>query len=312
MLAKSKLLIGLSPLLLLALLFAVGCGERPQYQKIRLGAVEAHSPISPEQQTRMPLRVAVAAVLSPKVTLETYDNFLTLLEQKLARPVQLAQRRTYAEVNEMVRSGEVDLAFVCSRPYVEGQRSFGMELLVMPQKDGKSLYYSYLIVPADSTARSLDDLRGGAFAFTDPQSNSGRLVPLYMLQLKGETPDSFFQSYNFTYSHDNSIRAVAAKLVDGASVDSLVYDALVIQEPGLLSRTKTIHVSPPYGIPPVVVHPSLNLELKEQLRRVFREMHQEERGKKALSELGIDRFVLPDDRAYDSIRTMLDIIEAKP
>ncbi|MBM2831680.1 MAG: phosphate/phosphite/phosphonate transporter, periplasmic binding protein, partial [Dehalococcoidia bacterium] len=235
--------------------------------------------------------MAVAAVLSPKVTLETYDTFLAFLEEKLSRPVQLAQRRTYAEVNEMVRSGEIDLAFVCGGGYVVGQKDFGMELLVMPVKGGNSTYHSYLIVPADSGAKSIDDLKGGSFAFTDPLSNSGRLVPLYMLHLKGETPDSFFERYTFTYSHDNSIRAVAAKLVDGASVDSLVYDALIVQEPALLSRTKIIQVSPPYGIPPVVVHPQLNFEIKEQLRRVFLEMHQEENGRKALAELGIDRFV---------------------
>jgi phosphonate transport system substrate-binding protein len=312
MLVRCKVFTVISVLILLIPLLAAGCAGRVPYRKVHLGTPDTRSPVSAPQPVRMPLRVAVAAVLSPKVTVETYDTFLTYLGEELSLPIQLAQRSTYAEINEMIRSGVVDLAFVCGGGYVVAQRDFGMELLVMPVKGGASTYRSYLIVPSDSSAKSIDDLRGGSFAFTDPLSNSGRLVPLYMLHLKGETPDSFFKSYIFTYSHDNSIRAVAAKLVDGASVDSLVYDALVVEDPELLSRVKAIQVSPPHGIAPVVVHPQLNAELKDRLRQVFLEMHQEEKGKKALAELGVDGFVSPDDRAYDSIRFILDAVGTGP
>ena len=76
-----------------------------------------------------------------------------------------------------------------------------------------------------------------------------------------ETPDSFFRKYVFTYSHDNSIKSVAEKLVDGAAVDSLVYDYTVARSPLFSAKTRVIQKSGPYGIPPVVVHPGLNPEL---------------------------------------------------
>ena len=91
-----------------------------------------------------------------------------------------------------------------------------MEALVVPEVNGIPLYYSYLIVRADAPFRSLADLRDRTFAFSDPLSNSGRLVPVYQLALMGETPESFFGRYIFTYAHDNSIKAVAENLVDAA------------------------------------------------------------------------------------------------
>lgn len=266
------------------------------------------TPAESTTYNKMPLRVAVAAVISPRSTLQSYGPLLDYLTSRLERPVQLIQRQTYAEINELVRVGQVDVAFVCGGAYVEGQRQFGMELLVVPQINGGTTYQSYILVPRDSQARSLQDLRGKVFAFSDPLSNSGYLSPAYQLSQLGATPETFFARTIFTYSHDNSIHAVASKLVDGAAVDSLVYESLVAADPELAADTRIIDKSPPYGIPPVVVHPGLNVTLKTQLRDVLLQMDGDPQGRAALDLLRIERFVVADDRNYDSIREMARVV----
>ncbi|HWQ27841.1 MAG TPA: phosphate/phosphite/phosphonate ABC transporter substrate-binding protein, partial [Dehalococcoidia bacterium] len=161
------------------------------------------------------LRIAIAGVMSPSRTLDAYDQLLSYLGKRLGVRVTVDQRSSYAEVNELLRTGQADLAFVCSLAYLEGKEQFGMELLLAPEVGGERVYYSYLIVPADSLATSLADLRGKVFAFSDPLSNSGKLAPEYQLFLLGETPNRFFGRYEYTGSHDNSILAVAEGLVDG-------------------------------------------------------------------------------------------------
>ncbi|MGC9024612.1 MAG: phosphate/phosphite/phosphonate ABC transporter substrate-binding protein [Chloroflexia bacterium] len=259
-----------------------------------------------------PLRVAIAAVISPQSTVEEYLPFLDYLGRRLGRPVELLQRRTYAEVNALVRDREVDLALVCTGAYIRGHRDFGMELLAVPQVQGETVYYSYIIVPAASPAHTLADLRGKSFAFTDPLSNSGRLMALYMLRQMGEEPGLFFGRTIYTYSHDNSIRAVADGLVDGAAVDSLVYTYLLSRHPELASRVRVIARSEPCAMPPVVVHPELAAEQKALLQNILLTMHQDEEGRAALARLGIDRFVVLDDRAYDSVRRALEQVEQVP
>ncbi|MBS4023878.1 MAG: PhnD/SsuA/transferrin family substrate-binding protein [Dethiobacter sp.] len=76
-------------------------------------------------------------------------------------------------------------------------------------------------------------MRGKSFAFTDPTSTLGTLYPLYLLKATGETADSFFKSHTFTFSSDNSIQSVADNLVDGAAVNSLVYDNMFARMPNL-------------------------------------------------------------------------------
>lgn len=267
---------------------------------------------APESSAVVPLRVAIAAVISPKGTLESYQPLLDFLSARLDRPIELVQRRTYAEVNDLIENGEVDLAFVCTSAYVDGHARFGMELLAAPQVDGGVVYYSVLIVPADSPARTMADLRSKVFAFTDPMSNTGRAYPTYLVRQLGQTPETFFARTFFTYSHDDAIRAVADGLADGAAVDSLVYDFAVARDPALGEKTRIIHRSEPFGIPPVVVGPQVRPQLKAELQDILLRMAESEAGRRSLAAAGIERFVLIDDSAYDSARALLQAVNVTP
>lgn len=283
---------------------AASCGSAQRPPRVILSDQESRSSSTPYLPQSSVLRVAIAAVISPKETVNSYRALLEYMSARLDRPVELVQGKTYAEINDLVRSGGVTLAFVCTNAYVQGQEDFGMEAIVIPQVKGETVYYSYLIANKDSAVESLDQLKGKTFAFTDPMSNSGRLVPVYVLSQMGETPESFFSKYIFTYSHDNSIKAVADKLVDGAAVDSLVYDFLAGARPSIVDRTRVIWRSEAYGINPVVVHPGLDPRVKAELREFFLGLDASSEGRDILLGLGIDRFVPPDDRAYDSVRAM--------
>ena len=289
---------------LIAVLLAA-CSAGPEYKRVQLTSPEQAQPAVAGPSTRAPLRVAVSGVISPKETFKTYQDLLQYIGKKLDRPVELVQRKTYAEVNDLIRAGGIDLAFVCTQAYVQGQQDFGMELIGAPLVGGEPLYRAYIIVPADSSATSLEQLRGKIFAFTDPDSNTGRLYPTYLLWQRGENPEGFFRKVVHTYSHDNSIKAVADKLVDGASVDSLVYEAAIASDPSLASRTLVIQRSEPFGAPPVVVHPALAPELKAQLRAIILGLDSDPQGRLILGSLGIDRFVVPDQSVYEPVREML-------
>jgi phosphonate transport system substrate-binding protein len=279
-----------------------GCGSTASASVIHLNDLQP-LPNQPPADV-VPLRMAVAAVISPQGTADSYAPLLDFLEQKLDRPVELVQRRTYAEVNDLVKSGFVDVAFVCTSAYVAGQRDFGMQLLAAPEVGGQTVYYSLLIVPANSPATSIADLRGKVFAFTDPMSNTGNNYPKYLVKQLGETVESFFARTFFTYSHDDAIRAVASGLADGAAVDSLVYDYAIKREPELAARVKIIGRSQPFGTPPVVVGPNARPQTVAAVRDVLLNMEQDPKGAAILIGLGIDRFVSVDDAIYQSVRDL--------
>jgi phosphonate transport system substrate-binding protein len=282
----------------------MACTSPAQIVDVRFSDVEPASAVEYSPNDTRPLRVAVAAVISPKGNVESYGELLNYLGRKLNRPVELVQRQTYAEVNDLIKSGYVDVGFVCTSAYVVGQRDFGMELLVAPQVNGETVYYSLTIVPADSPARSMVDLRGKVFAFTDPMSLSGRIYPTSLVRSLNETPETFFARTFFTYSHDNAIRAVANKVADGANVDSLVYDFFVARDPTIAQRTRVIHRSPAFGIPPVAVNPNSSPQLKQTLREILLQMSYDAEGQQVMRNLMIERFIQVSDRIYDSARAL--------
>jgi phosphonate transport system substrate-binding protein len=254
------------------------------------------------------LKVALASITSARESLYYYNDLLAYLEEETGKPVRIVQRKTYAEVNDLIKNQTVDVGFICTYSYVLGRDDFGMELLATPVKGGKKEYHSYIIKRKGLDARDFYDLQNRSFAFTDPISNSGRLYPLYLLQLAGENPDSFFSSHIYTFSHDNSIRAVAEGLVDAAAVDSLVYDHLYSRDPAYFENIEIIQVSQPFGIQPIVIHPDMDEELKESLSTFFLTLHQNLRGQEILHFLGFDQFDRQEDSAYDSIREIAKVV----
>ncbi len=293
-------------LLLLLALVLTACSALPQTEVAGNVDLNNLQPLpTPAGHEAVPLRVAVAAVISPKGTVESYSPFLNYLEEKLNRPVELVQRRTYLEINDLIEHGEVDVAFVCTSAYVEGHDTFGMELLVAPQVNGKTTYNSVLIVPADGKAQSMADLRGTVFAFTDPISLSGRIYPAFLVQQLGETSEAFFARTFYTYSHDEAIRAVATKVADGAAVDSLVLQFALTRDPSLAEKIRAIHTSPDFGIPPVVVSPFTRPQVKAELQALLLGMADDPAAGDALAAIGVERFVQIDDGAYDGVRILL-------
>ncbi len=280
-------------------------GSPPADATLNLSQLATDQDLSPYRPDPSRLRFAVAPVLSPRATLENYEALAAYLGERLGRPVELVQGKSYAEINALVRAGDVSFALVCSGAYVQGRREFGMQALVVPVVNGETTYRSYLIVPSDSPDRGWEDLRNKRFAFTDPLSNTGRLVPVYVLSRMGEVPERFFKDFIFTYSHDNSIEAVAEGLVDGAAVDSLVYDYLAQTNPALAAKTRIVWKSPAYGINPVVVHPKVDPELRARLAAILLGVDSDLKGREVLARLGVDAFVMPDPSAYDSIEEMM-------
>jgi phosphonate transport system substrate-binding protein len=255
--------------------------------------------------------VAVGGMTVPDAGYSYYVDLLKYIEKKFGVKVTLVDKGSYAEINQWLKSGEIEAAFVCGGPYVDGHDEFGLELIAMPQVNGAAAYYSYIIVHKDSPAKGIEDLRGKVFAFTDPQSNSGKLAPTYLLSSINETPETFFSKDVYTNNHDTSIRAVADKIVDGAAVDSLVWDYMDKTEPQVTSRTKIIWKSESYGSPPFAVRRDIPEESKQKLRDIFLGIHQDAEGQEILKNMMIDKFVAGDDSAYDTIRNMKKHFERK-
>lgn len=288
-------------LMALSIMTVPGC-RKEEPRKIDLGKREV---LKSEGKAKSGVvRIAVGGMITPMEGVAYYREFLDFIGNELGRPVEYVDAPSYEQTNKMLESRDIDAAIVCSGPYVDGHSKFGLELLAAPKAYGAAEYYSYIIVPKTSPAKTLEDLKGKTFAFTDPLSNTGKLVPEYLLAKEGKSSGTFFGKTVYSGSHDKSIEAVAGTLVDGAAVDSLIWEYLNKIKPQLTAKTRIILKSEPYATPPFVVHPALDPAIKEKLRTILLTAHTNPKGREILDKMMTERYVPIQDKDYDSVRYM--------
>jgi len=291
--------------LLFAALLVPGLPLRTWFLSVVTGSAPSTGARWPSPQRRPPgppLRIAIGAMISPERTFVSYGEFFAELAQRLGRPLELLQRRTYRETNDLIVRGEVDLAWICTGAWPQLREEGAARLLAVPIVGGRTSYHSFLIAGPFSNANRLEELKGKRFAFTDPISLTGCLYPRSLVSSAGRDPSAYFASTFFTHGHDLSIEAVRRGIVDGASVDSLIYDHLVRRFPSEVEGVRVIDRSPPLPIPPLVVPVRMPEVDARQLKDELIALSRTARGRSLLDELLIDGFAAPELNAYANLK----------
>ncbi len=259
-------------------------------------------------QGRHPIRLAT--FLAP-VARVAYQAVAEHLERTLGRPVILVDGASFGQFAD----GSVDVGFICGLPYVQLTREdpAPVELLAAPvlmgaRYHGEPIYFSDVIVRADSDFRDFADLRGASWAFNDVDSHSGYNITRYHLVELGET-HGFFGRIVEAGAHQRSINLVADGLVDASAIDSQVLALVLGSDPELATRLRVIEVLGPSPIQPVVAATRLPTELKRELSAALLSMDADARAKAGLGLGLVERFVEVQDSHYDPIRRMLEAAE---
>jgi phosphonate transport system substrate-binding protein len=209
--------------------------------------------------------------------------------------------------------GEIEVCWMCGWPYaVRADNSPGeLDLIAAPVMMGRRyldqpIYFSDIVVRADSPFESFKDLRGRSWAYNEPMSHSGYHVVRHFLatqRIDGRYFDSVVQSG----SHQASIDLILTGAVDGSAIDSTVLEAILRRRPEIKPLLRVIHALGPSPAPPWVMHSSMSRSLRDAVRKEFLTMHEHAGGHAILQQAAVRRFGAVDDHHYDAIREMAAI-----
>lgn len=255
--------------------------------------------VSPSAGESDRLRIGLTAVVV-RENLRFFDRWGEYLEARLGRPVNFVQRRAYRDVMDLLENGELDIAWICGFPFVQKRDPEYLELLAVPVYRGTPFYRSYVIVHRDSPHLGIGDLEGRIFAYSD--SNSGYLVPRKLFKRAGLDPDWFFRLTFFTFSHAETVQAVA----DAGAVDSYVWEFLVKRRPEMAKQTRIIQRSETFGFPPIVARLGLDPALRTRIEAALTGMKDDSEGRTLLRDLTLDGFAAYSADLYEPIRLPAD------
>jgi len=233
-----------------------------------------------------------------------------LIGEKLGIPTEFLADIPWQERERLLDRGEVDVCWICGLPYTRKSNGEGtnLELLAAPvmrhaRYQEKPVYYSDVVVHAESRFRSFDDLRGATWAYNERGSHSGYNLVRYHLALRGKT-NGYFGCVVESGSHQDSFQMILQRSIDASAIDSTVLEMELAKNPSVVDNFRTIAVLGPSPAPPWVIHRSVPTGVRQAIRTEFLEMHKDSQGRRILESAGILRFEGISDEDYDPIREM--------
>jgi phosphonate transport system substrate-binding protein len=265
---------------------------------------------APAQDASWPKEVTFALLSTENAAEITrrWSPILAQLEKDLGVKVKTVSATDYRGTIEALKFRKAELGHLGPKSYVEASTNnyANVEPIAQLQLANGSLgYRSCLIVHADSDIFSPEDLASRTFAFNDPNSTSGYLVPsaFFMMEL-GVDPKKHFSRVTFSGSHEASILAVAAKKVDVASTNLPDLQQLTRENKVPRGALRVVWVSRLIPNDPIVVRKDLPASFKSAVQESLTTMRA--RKPEAFKEIGawVGSFVTADDAKYQVIREL--------
>ncbi len=228
------------------------------------------------------------------------------LEKRLGVPVELVVGANYAATGEALRFGRLDIAYLGPVTYILRSRSAKLQPFARPSHEVVGpTFQAVVIVPADSPAKSLADLKGGEVAFGDPASTSGTWVPRYQLLEAGLVSGRDY-TLRVVGAHDAVALAVANHKVAAGGLSMPIYNRLLKEGKIDAKAVRVLAESP--AIPEYIwtFREGIEPAFKEQIRKAFIEINDPE----ALKVFRAEAFIPSVDSDVDRVRTWIAAIQA--
>lgn len=257
----------------------------------------------------------------PSVDTKLLEDAAKKLEEYLEKntPYQfkISIPSSYVAVVEAFGTNRADISAINTFGYLLAHEKYGAKAKLTFIRFGAETYQSQIIARSDSQINNLKDLNGKKFAFVDPASTSGYLMPakLFLDQhIKlGETV--------FAQKHDNVVTMIYQGQVDaGATYHSppengKIEDArrlVKTQFPDVEEKIKIVALTEHIPNDPIIFRKDLSEEMQSTIVDALISFQKSDVGKDVFYRVyGATGVVKTSDLKYDPVRKMLSALGKK-
>ena len=234
-----------------------------------------------------------------------YQPLLRWLSKETGRDCELLVPSSYDHLLDLFHTAAVDVARFGGHTFVRSRLRDGAVPLVMRDVDMR--FTSVFLVRSDDTATTLSALRGGKLGFGSRLSTSGHLMPRYFLSHQGMLPELFFESVEYSGTHDATALWVRDGRVDVGGANSTIIRAMY--QDGRLAEgdVRVLWETPPYVNYVWAIRPALGERPKVALRTAFLKLSPAQPHHRRILDLVGAGGYLPAD--VDDFARLLEIVE---
>lgn len=169
------------------------------------------------------IRFGVVPLESPATIFKKFSPLVEYLSRRLGSPVDLRVAVDFEGAIRDVGQNVTQLCYMTPSTFIEASKKYGVRVLAKALREGKPYHHAVIITRMDSDLKTLEDLKGRAFAFGDKRSTSSHIIPRAMLKQAG-IDLSDLKYYNYLGHHDDVAKAVLKGEFDaGGVMESVAY-----------------------------------------------------------------------------------------
>jgi phosphonate transport system substrate-binding protein len=210
---------------------------------------------------------------------------------------------------EAMRNGKLEIGEFGPLGYVLAHQVAKAEAVAaFGTADGKpNNYWASIVTYPASGIKTVAEIKGHSFAFSDPASTSGHLFPAYGLRKAGLDPDKDIRAI-YAGSHTSSFEAFYNHKVDAGELNSEQLESA--KQRGHYKDGDLVFLwkSDPIPTDPFVVRGDLPADFKKRVVEVLQNLDLstlDPADRKIMVGTGITRLVPQTDGAYDGIRDLV-------
>jgi len=238
-----------------------------------------------------------------------YQKVGNLIGDKLDCKVEVFVATSYNAEIEAMRNGKLEIGEFGPLGYVLAHQVAKAEAVAaFGAADGKpNTYWASLVTYPASGIKTVAEIKGHSFAFSDPASTSGHLFPAYGLRKAGLDPDKDVRAI-FAGSHTSSLEALYNHKVDAGELNSEQLESATQRGHYKGGDLVFLWKLDPIPTDPFTVRGDLPVAFKARVTEVLQNLDLsalDPADRKIMVGAGITRLVPQTDRAYDGIRDLV-------
>ncbi|MDM0026234.1 putative selenate ABC transporter substrate-binding protein [Variovorax saccharolyticus] len=248
------------------------------------------------------LRVSAIPDEAPTELQRKFKPLGDYLQKETGMEVKFTPVTDYAAVVEGLATDKLDLAWLGGFTFVQARIRTNGGVVPIVQRAEDKVFTSKFIVPTDSSAKTLADLKGKTFAFGAPSSTSGSLMPRYFLLQAGIDPDKDFKTVAFSGAHDATVAFVAASRAEAGVLNASVWEKLVEAKNPNAAKVRVLATTPTYYDYNWTVRPGLDPVVTKKLTEAFLKLDPANPAHKEIMDLQrASSFIPTQSSNYDGI-----------
>jgi phosphonate transport system substrate-binding protein len=257
-----------------------------------------------------PIHFALVPGQDAVVLLENGKILEQWLREQTGLVVKIQVPSNFVAVIEGLGSQRVDFAIINTFGYILAHDKYQANAVLIGENNGRSEYWGQIIAK-NPKIKTLKDINGKKFAYVDPASTSGYVLPASLLKEADVKPKEIV----FAGKHDSVVSMVYQGQVDAGATyhtpaeDGKPQDArrlVLTQFPDVFEKVRIIAMTGSIPSDPVVFRKGFPLEQQKKLVEALKSFSDSPNGKQTLRKLyHITNFKDCTDQTFDSVRKIL-------